>query len=123
MLDTLSTGLDSSLVLLRANIVLHSKRFTGYIGIWHWVSRVVSQKLKTGFTEKFCQLELVEVPIVVENESLPLVLTAEVQLAWPLWLVVIRFCNYQKLKLAVHVPNQTCQHDLHLQKPKICGKQ
>ena len=22
---------------------------------------------------------------------------------------------------AVHVPNQTCQHDLHLQKPKICG--
>ena len=46
------------------------------------------------FAEKFffeAELELVEVPVVVENESLPLVLATEVQIVRPLWLVVLRF--------------------------------
>ena len=75
-------------MLLRAIIVLHSKRFTGYIGIW------VSSCFKTGSPRSFffeAKLELVEVPVVVENESLPLVLATEVQIVRPLWLVVLRF--------------------------------
>ena len=90
--DTLSTGLDSSLVLLWANIVLHSKRFTGYIGFWHWVSSCFTN-FKLVRREVFleAELELVEVPVVVEDEALPLVLTAEVQLARPFWLVVLGF--------------------------------
>ena len=80
-------------MLLRANIVLHSKRFTGYIGFWHWVSSCFTnfKLVRREVFLELAELELVEVPVVVEDEALPLVLTAEVQLARPFWLVVLGF--------------------------------
>ena len=87
--DTLSTGLDSSLLLLTGlTLYCTQKRFTGYIGFWHWVSSCFTN-FKV-FLEP-PELELVEVPIVIEDESLSLVLAAEIQLVRPLWLVVIGF--------------------------------
>ena len=61
---------------------------------WHLALGVKVQKFKTvfwNFSTNEADLELVEVPVVVENKPLPLVLAAEVQLVRPFWLVVFRF--------------------------------